>query len=95
MPRKKIVNSLEDMNVENANSLHDMESDDIVLKNLAKKLLKLPKKLWKRWISAEGLMLPEERRETFTDMKAMREWKMMKMMTSSWRNSFVMRTSRS
>ena len=43
MPRKKIVNSLEDMNVENANSLHDMESDDIVLKELSEEAAKVAK----------------------------------------------------
>ena len=43
MPRKKIVNSLEDMNVENANSLHDMESDDIVLKELSEDAAKVAK----------------------------------------------------
>lgn len=43
MPRKKIVNSLEYMNVENANSLHDMESDDIVLKELSEEAAKVAK----------------------------------------------------
>lgn len=97
MPRRKkeIVNALENLNAADVNSIHDMESDEIVLKEFNEEDAAAAMEMLNEMDERKRIDASRSKKEICIPMKAMQAWTMMRRMTLYWMSRCDMRTFRS